>query len=146
MGKTVTYLPVDSTGLVDPEDVRRAITPRTVLISIMTANNEIGTIAPVAAISAIAAEHNVLFHTDAAQACGHIPLDVQKMNIHIMSISAHKLYGPKGIGGLYVRRSNPHVRLSPVIYGGGHERGLRSGTLNVPGYRWFWRSRQNLQT
>ncbi|HET6385212.1 MAG TPA: cysteine desulfurase family protein [Armatimonadota bacterium] len=133
MGKRVTYLSVDQYGLVDPDDVRRAITAQTVLISIMTANNEIGTIAPVAEIGKIAKEHDVLFHTDAAQAVGHIPMDVQAMNIDIMSMSAHKMYGPKGVGALYRRRSNPHVLLAPVIYGGGHEKGLRSGTLNVPG-------------
>jgi cysteine desulfurase len=98
----------------------------------MAANNEIGTIAPLAEIGAIAAEHGLLFHVDGAQAVGHIPLDVQVMNIHILSISAHKLYGPKGVGALYRRRSNPRVLLEPVIYGGGHERGVRSGTLNVP--------------
>lgn len=128
----ITYLPVDQYGLVDPEAVRQTITPQTILISIMAANNEIGTIAPIAKIGAIAAEHDIFFHTDAAQAGGHIPLDVQAMNIHILSLSAHKMYGPKGIGVLYRRRSNPRVQLEPVIYGGGHERGLRSGTLNVP--------------
>ncbi len=133
MGKQVTYLPVDEFGRVNPDDVRQAITPHTILISLMAANNEIGTIAPLAEIGTIAAENKTLFHTDATQAFGHIPLDVQAMNIHIMSISAHKLYGPKGIGALYRRRSSPRVQLSPVIYGGGHERGLRSGTLNVPG-------------
>lgn len=132
LGARVTYLPVDRYGLVDPEDVRQAITPRTILISIMAANNEIGTLAPLQEIGAIAREHNVLFHTDAAQAVGHIPMDVQAMNIDIMSLSAHKVYGPKGIGALYRRRSNPRVRLEPRIYGGGHERGIRSGTLNVP--------------
>lgn len=132
MGTRVTYLPVDQYGLVDPKDVRQAITPQTVLISIMTANNEIGTIAPVAKIGAIAKEHGILFHTDAAQAVGHIPVDVQAMNIDILSMSAHKVYGPKGIGALYRRRSNPRVKLEPRIYGGGHERGIRSGTLNVP--------------
>lgn len=128
----ITYLPVDQYGRVDPEAVRQAITPKTILISIMAANNEIGTIAPIAEIGFIAAEHNILFHTDAAQAGGHIPLDVQAMNIHIMSLSGHKMYGPKGIGVLYRRKSNPRAQLEPVIYGGGHERGLRSGTLNVP--------------
>lgn len=128
----ITYLPVDQYGMVDPDAVRRAITPQTILISIMAANNEIGTIPPIAEIGQIAADHNIFFHTDAAQAGGHIPLDVQAMNIHIMSLSAHKMYGPKGIGVLYRRRSNPRVQLEPVIYGGGHERGLRSGTLNVP--------------
>jgi cysteine desulfurase len=128
----ITYLPVDQYGMVDPQAVRQAITPQTILISIMAANNEIGTIAPITELGAIAAEHDIFFHTDAAQAGGHIPLDVQAMNIHIMSLSAHKMYAPKGIGVLYRRRSNPRVQLEPVIYGGGHERGLRSGTLNVP--------------
>lgn len=131
-GKCVTYLPVDQYGMVDPVDVRQAIKPETVLISIMAANNEVGTIAPLSEIGAIAAEHDVLFHTDAAQAVGHIPIDVRAMNIHLMSFSAHKIYGPKGVGALYRRRSNPRVNLKPLIYGGGHERGLRSGTLNVP--------------
>jgi len=133
MGKRVTYLPVDQYGLVDPDAVRKAITPQTILISIMTANNEIGTLAPVQEIGAIAKEHNILFHTDAAQAVGYIPMDVQAMHIDAMSLSAHKIYGPKGVGALYRRRSNPRVLLEPRIYGGGHERGIRSGTLNVPG-------------
>ena len=132
-GKQLTYLPVDQYGGVDPEAVRQAITPRTILISIMFANNEIGTLAPVAEIGAIAREHGVLFHTDAAQAVGHVPVDVDAMKIDLLSISAHKVYGPKGIGALYVRRRNPRVTVAPVIYGGGHERGIRSGTLNVPG-------------
>lgn len=132
-GKRVTYLPVDQYGLVDPDAVRQAITPQTILISVMFANNEIGTIAPVQEIGAMAREHGVLFHTDAAQAVGHIPVDVQAMHIDLLSFSAHKIYGPKGVGGLYVRRRNPRVKLAPVIYGGGHERGMRSGTLNVPG-------------
>ncbi len=132
LGRRVTFLPVDEFGRVNPNDVRQAITPKTILISIMAANNEIGTIAPLAEIGSIAEEHGIFFHTDAAQAVGHIPIDVQRMKIHLMSISAHKVYGPKGIGVLYRRRSNPHVKLEPVIYGGGHERGIRSGTLNVP--------------
>jgi cysteine desulfurase len=133
LGRHVTFLPVDSTGLVDPADVRRAITPRTVMISIMMANNEIGTIADIKEIGRIAHEHDVIFHTDASQAVGHIPVDVRAMNIDAMSFTAHKLYGPKGIGALFARRSLPRVKLAPVIYGGGHEHGLRSGTLNVPG-------------
>jgi cysteine desulfurase len=132
-GKRVTYLPVDHFGRVDSDTIRAAITSETILISIMAANNEIGTLARLMEIGAIAAEHGVLFHTDAAQALGQVPLDVKAMNIHIMSLSAHKIYGPKGIGALYRRRSNPRVQLTPVVYGGGHERGLRSGTLNVPG-------------
>ncbi len=132
-GKRVTYLPVDQYGLVDPDAVRQAITPRTILISMMAANNESGTLAPLREIGAVAREHGVLFHTDAAQAVGHIPLDVQAMQIDLLSFSAHKIYGPKGVGGLYVRRRNPFVKVAPVLYGGGHERGIRSGTLNVPG-------------
>ena len=132
LGKRVTYLPVDQYGRIHLDELRKAITPETILISIMAANNEIGTLAPVAEIGAIAEAHGVLFHTDAVQAVGHIPVDVQAMNIHMMSLSAHKMCGPKGIGALYRRRSNPRVQLEPIIYGGGHERGLRSGTLNVP--------------
>jgi cysteine desulfurase len=132
-GKRVTYLRVDQYGCIDLDELRVAITPKTVLISIMAANNEIGTLAPLAEIGRIAHEHQVLFHTDATQAAGYIPLDVQKQQIDLLSLSAHKMYGPKGIGALYVRRSNPRVRLAPIIYGGGHERGMRSGTLNVPG-------------
>jgi cysteine desulfurase len=133
LGKRVTYLPVDQYGHIDLDALRDAITPRTILISIMAANNEIGTLAPLAEIGAIAREHDILFHTDATQAAGYMPLDVQRMKIDVLSLSAHKMYGPKGIGALYVRRSNPRVRLAPVFYGGGHERGMRSGTLNVPG-------------
>ncbi len=132
-GKRVTYLRVDQYGCIDLDELRSVITPQTVLISIMAANNEIGTLAPLAEIGRIAREHEVLFHTDATQAVGHVPLDVQKQQIDLLSLSAHKMYGPKGIGALYARRSNPRVRLSPIIYGGGHERGIRSGTLNVPG-------------
>jgi cysteine desulfurase len=132
-GKRVTYLGVDQYGCINLDDLRAVITPKTILISIMAANNEIGTLAPLAEIGRIAREHQVLFHTDATQAAGYIPLDVQKQQIDLLSLSAHKMYGPKGIGALYVRRSNPRVRLAPIFYGGGHERGLRSGTLNVPG-------------
>lgn len=132
-GKQVIYLPVDEHGMVDPDDVRRAITERTVLISIMAANNEIGTLAPIAEIGRIAHEREVLFHTDATQAVGHVPIDVEAAHIDLLSCSAHKLYGPKGVGALYVRRRHPRVRLAPIMFGGGHERGLRSGTLNVPG-------------
>ena len=132
-GFRVTYLDVDSTGLVDPDDVAQAITPRTVLVSVMAANNEIGTLAPLDAIGQICAEHEVLFHSDAVQLAGHLPLDVQASGVHIASLSAHKMYGPKGVGALYRRRSMPRVELHPIVFGGGHERGLRSGTLNVPG-------------
>ena len=133
LGTDVTYMPVDGYGRVDPADVRDAIREDTILVSIMTANNEIGTIAPVAEIGEIAHEAGVLFHTDAAQAVGHIPMDVQAMRVDMLSVSAHKFHGPKGVGALYVRRMRPRVRLAPVVYGGGHERGMRSGTLNVPG-------------
>lgn len=132
-GWQVSRLPVDQYGLVDSGDVQRAITPQTVLISIMTANNEIGTIAPVAEIGRVAREHEVFFHTDAAQAAGHIPMDVEAMNIDLLSISAHKIYGPKGVGALYMRKLQPRVRVAEQMHGGGHERGMRSGTLNVPG-------------
>ena len=129
----VTVLPVDQYGMVDPSDVGKAITDKTILVSIMMANNEVGTIQPVKDIGRIAKEHGVFFHTDAAQAVGHIPVDVEDMNIDLMSFTAHKIYGPKGIGALYVRRRKPRVKPSPIIRGGGHERGVRSGTLNVPG-------------
>jgi cysteine desulfurase len=129
----VTYLPVDQYGLINPDEVRRAITPQTILISVMAANNEIGTLAPLADIGRIAREHEVLFHTDAAQAGAYIPLDVESLNIDLLSLSAHKMYGPKGIGALYVRKRRPRVRVSAQMHGGGHERGMRSGTLNVPG-------------
>jgi cysteine desulfurase len=131
-GFEVTYLPVDEYGLIDPEDVEEAIRDDTVLISVMAANNEIGTIAPLKEIGEVAKSNQVFFHTDAVQAMGYLPIDVEKMGIDLMSISAHKIYGPKGIGALYVRRRNPKVKLDPLIHGGGHERGWRSGTLNVP--------------
>jgi cysteine desulfurase len=132
-GWQVTYLPVDQYGLVDPDDVRQAITPQTVLISIMMANNEIGTLASVTEIGQIAREHGVFFHTDAAQSVGYVPVDVEAVNIDLLSMSAHKIYGPKGIGALYVRKLRPRVRVAEQMHGGGHERGMRSGTLNVPG-------------
>jgi cysteine desulfurase len=130
---TVTYLPVDRYGMVDPDQVRSAITDRTVLVSIMFANNEIGTINPLAEIGKITREKGVLFHTDAVQGVGKLPVDVEAMNIDLLSMTAHKIYGPKGVGALYVRSKGPRVRLAPVMDGGGHERGFRSGTLNVPG-------------
>lgn len=129
----VTYLPVDAHGLVDPDAVRLAITDRTVLISLMHANNEIGTLHPIAAVGRIAKERGVLFHCDAAQSLGKAPIDVEAMGIDLLAVTAHKLYGPKGCGALYVRGKGPRVRLAPQMHGGGHERGLRSGTLNVPG-------------
>lgn len=132
-GYEVTYLPVQKDGRVDPEDVRKAITPKTILITIMYANNEIGVINPIAEIGKIAKEHGIVFAVDGVQAVGKIPVDVQKDNIDLLAISGHKIYGPKGVGALYVRRRNPRVQLSAVIDGGGHERGMRSGTLNVPG-------------
>lgn len=131
-GFDVTYLPVDENGLIEPVDVEQAIRDDTILISIMAANNEIGTIAPLKEIGEVAKSNEVFFHTDAVQAMGYVPIEVQKMGIDLMSISAHKIYGPKGIGALYVRRRNPKVKLDPLLHGGGHERGWRSGTLNVP--------------
>ncbi len=132
-GCEITYLSVAKDGLINLDDLRRAITPKTILISIMYANNEIGVVQPIAEIGKIAKQAGVLFHTDAVQAIGKIPVDVERDGIDLLSISAHKLYGPKGAGALYVRRKNPRVQLAPMIDGGGHERGLRSGTLNVPG-------------
>jgi cysteine desulfurase len=130
---TVAYLPVDKYWMVDPDAVRRAITDKTVLITIMWANNEIGTIHPIAEIGKIAKEKGIVFHCDAVQAVGKVPVDVEKAGIDLASISAHKIYGPKGIGAIYVRSKGPRVRLTPQIDGGGHERGMRSGTLNVTG-------------
>jgi cysteine desulfurase len=132
-GVEVTYLPVYSEGLISPQQVEKAIQSNTVLIAIMFANNEVGTILPVREIGAIARKHNILFFTDATQAMGKIPVDVNKDNIDIMAFSSHKIYGPKGVGALYVRRKNPRVKLIAQMDGGGHERGIRSGTLNVPG-------------
>jgi cysteine desulfurase len=130
---TVTYLPVDKYGMVDPDAVRRAITDKTVLITIMWANNEIGTIHPIAEIGRIAKEKGIIFHCDAVQAIGKVPVDFEKAGVDLASITAHKIYGPKGIGAIYVRSKAPRVRLTPQMDGGGHERGMRSGTLNVPG-------------
>jgi cysteine desulfurase len=131
-GCTVTYLGVGKDGRVDPEEVRRAITDKTILVSIMLANNEIGTVQPLEAIGKITREKGILLHTDAVQGIGKVEFDVQKMNVDLASITAHKMYGPKGVGALYVRRSKPRVRLVAMMDGGGHERGYRSGTLNVP--------------
>jgi cysteine desulfurase len=131
-GYRVTYLPVQENGMVDLDMLRDAITDKTVLISIMYANNEIGVVQPVAEIGKIAREKGVLFHSDAVQAAGKVPVNVLKDNIDLASISGHKMYGPKGVGALYVRRRNPRVQLTAQMDGGGHERGMRSGTLNVP--------------
>jgi cysteine desulfurase len=136
-GCEVTYLPVDGDGLVSVSAVADAITERTVLLSIMFANNETGVVQPIAELGKLCHDRGVLFHTDAVQAFGKLPIDVGEMNIDLMSISGHKIYGPKGVGALYVRRRRPRVRLSPQIHGGGHERGNRSGTLNVPGIAGF---------
>ena len=131
-GFVVTYLPVDSFGQVSAQQVADAITDKTVLVSIMAANNEVGTLQPIAEIGTVCKEKGVLFHCDAAQAAGKVPFDVDTSRADLVSLSAHKIYGPKGIGALYVRRRHPHVRLEPLIDGGGHERGMRSGTLPVP--------------
>jgi len=132
-GYRVTYLPVQKDGLVDLDDLKRAMDDKTILVTIMAANNEIGVLQPVEEIGKLCHERGVVFHSDATQAVGKVPVDVIKQNIDVMSISAHKMYGPKGVGALYVRRKNPRVQVSPIIDGGGHERGMRSGTLNVPG-------------
>lgn len=132
-GFSVTYLPVDATGRVDPEQVRQAITDQTILVSVMLANNEVGTVQPIAEIGKITRERGVLLHSDAVQGVGKVPFDVVKANVDLLSITAHKMYGPKGVGALYVRRTRPRVRLVSQMDGGGHERGNRSGTLNVTG-------------
>jgi cysteine desulfurase len=132
-GFQITVLPVDAYGRVTVEQVAQALTPRTVLVSIMAANNEIGTLQPIRALGRLCKERGVLFHTDAAQAAGKTPLNVEDMGIDLLSLSAHKMYGPKGVGALYARRRDPRVRLEPQMDGGGQERGLRSGTSNVPG-------------
>lgn len=132
-GFEVTYLPVDEMGLIDLEQLENAIRPDTILISIMAANNEIGVLAPVAKIGNLAEKHDILFHTDATQAIGYVPIDVEAMNIHLLSLSSHKVYGPKGVGALYVRKLKPRVQVIEQMNGGRHERGMRSGTLNVPG-------------
>jgi len=132
-GFEVTYLDVDKSGRIDPEAVRRAITDQTILVSVMLANNEVGTVQPLKEIGAITRERGVLLHTDAVQGIGKTPFDVEEMNVDLASLTAHKIYGPKGVGALYVRRSKPRVRLATEMDGGGHEFGMRSGTLNVPG-------------
>lgn len=150
LGAELTYLNADSNGLITAEQVEEAIQPNTILIAIMYANNEIGTVMPVKEIGLIARKHNVLFFTDATQAVGKIPVNVNNHNIDLMSFSSHKIYGPKGVGALYVRRKNPRVRLTAQIDGGGHERGMRSGTLNVTGIVGFGKaceiSKNEMQT
>jgi len=132
-GFDITYLPVSSDGLVDPEDVRKAITDKTILVSVMLANNEVGTVQPLKEIGAIVKEKGIIFHTDAVQGLGKIPFSVVDTQADLVSMSAHKMYGPKGVGALWVRKSKPRLRLVAQIDGGGHESGMRSGTLNVPG-------------
>jgi cysteine desulfurase len=141
-GFEVTRLPPDRTGRIAAEQVREALTDRTILVSIMLANNEIGTIQPLSEIGAVCREREVLFHSDAVQGFGKIPFDVEAMRVDLASVTAHKLYGPKGIGALYVRGKGPRVRLAPLFHGGGHERGMRSGTLNVPGIVGFGKAAQ----
>jgi len=136
-GLQVTYLPVDENGLVDPDEVKKAITDKTILVSVMHANNEIGTIEPIAEIGAIAHEKGVLFHTDAVQTFGHIPIDVEAMNIDLLSASAHKLYGPKGVGLLYIRKG---ARITPLLHGGDQEKHRRASTQNVAGIVGFGRA------
>jgi cysteine desulfurase len=131
-GFEVTHVPVGQDGLVDVEELRKALTPKTILISVMFANNEIGTIQPIAEIGKLAKETGIVFHADATQAVGKVPVDVEAMGVDLLSVTAHMMYGPKGVGALYVRRKNPRVRIAAMMDGGGHERGMRSGTLPVP--------------
>jgi cysteine desulfurase len=131
-GARVTVLPVDAGGHVDPADVERALTPETVLVSVMAANNEVGAIQPLEAIGRITTAKRVLFHVDASQAAGKVPVDVQAAGVDLLSFTAHKMYGPKGVGALFVKKRSPRLQLTPLFDGGGHERGMRSGTLNVP--------------
>ena len=132
-GAEITYLPVNTEGLIDLAELENAIRPDTILISIMFANNETGVLQPVKEIGAIAKKHNVIFFTDATQATGKVPVNVRDLGIDLLALSAHKMYGPKGVGALYIRRRDPRVKLVAQLHGGGHERGNRSGTLNVPG-------------
>src|SRR5512132_1411360 len=131
-GFAVTYVPVQPDGLIDVEEIRKAISDQTILISVVFANNEIGTLQDIAAMGTLAKEKGIIFHTDATQALGKTPIDVETMGIDLLSCTAHLIYGPKGVGALYVRRKGPRVRLAPLFDGGGHERGMRSGTLPVP--------------
>jgi cysteine desulfurase len=132
-GYEVTYIPVNAEGLVDPDDIRRAITDKTILVSVMLANNEVGTVQPIAEIGKLTRSKGILLHSDAVQGIGKVPFNVEEMNVDLASITAHKMYGPKGVGALYIRRSKPRVRITAQMDGGGHEYGMRSGTLNVPG-------------
>jgi cysteine desulfurase len=145
-GCQITYLAVGKDGVVDPDDVKRAITDKTILVSVMLANNEVGTIQPIEEIGRITRERGVLLHCDAVQGIGKTEFDVKKMNVDLASLTAHKIYGPKGIGALYVRRSKPRVRIVAQMDGGGHERGMRSGTLNVPGIVGFGKACQIMLT
>jgi cysteine desulfurase len=145
-GFTITYLPVRTDGMVDPERIREAITNETILVSVMLANNEVGTIQPIKEIGTLTRERGVLLHCDAVQGVGKTPFNVEEMNVDLASLSAHKIYGPKGIGALYIRRAKPRVRLVAQIDGGGHERGSRSGTLNVPGIVGFAKACELLMT
>jgi cysteine desulfurase len=142
-GFSITYLPVDGFGIVDPDSVRKAITPRTILISIMHANNEVGSIEPIAEIGKIAKASGVYFHTDAVQSTGHVPVSVNNLGVDMLSISAHKLYGPKGIGVLFIR---PGIKIEPLILGGGQEKQMRAGTENVPGIVGFGKAAELAQT
>jgi cysteine desulfurase len=143
-GFEITYLPVERDGRINLETLKNAITDKTILVSIMLANNEIGTVQPMVEIGKLTRERGVLFHTDAVQGIGKVPFDVQEMNIDLASMTAHKMYGPKGVGALYVRRSKPRVRITAQMDGGGHERGNRSGTLNVPGIVGFGKAAEIL--
>ncbi len=145
MGGEITYLPVNNQGLIDTAELEAAIRPSTILVAIMYANNETGVIQPVREISRIAKEHGVLFFSDATQAVGKIPVDIMADGIDLLACSAHKMYGPKGVGALYVRRKNPRVKLTAQVDGGGHERGMRSGTLNVPGIVGFGKAAELCQ-
>jgi cysteine desulfurase len=144
-GFVLTVLPVDRFGMIDLDDLRAALQRRTIIVSIMAANNEIGTIAPLATIGAICRDHGTLFHTDATQAAGRVPIDVERQSIDLLSMSAHKMYGPKGIGALYVAPRRPAIQVAAQILGGGHEKGLRSGTLNVPAIAGFAKAAEIMQ-